>query len=110
MRCWAAQKATNVVRYFRTIGEGQHASDRDRGEKAAFWFELDEEGDASRQLQIYPDGHVLRYDAEHPEDEYGGLQMVVFEGDVEWWAPYEEISKDDFEDQWRGCGRYRGEP
>ena len=85
------------MRYFRIKDEGHHLADW--GGDPTYWLEVNERGDAERELAVYPNGNVLRYDRAHEKDEYGALSMMVIDGNDEWWAPY-EITKDKFEEQW----------
>ncbi len=87
------------MRYFRKTGEGYHAPVADWGDPT-YWLEVNDCGDAERQLEVYPNGNVLRYDRDHPKDEYSELSIMVVDGDEEWWAPW-EISKEEFDAQWR---------
>src|SRR2546421_2944434 len=86
------------MRYFKTIGEGFHTGVY-WGE-ATYWLEVNDRGDAERELQVYPNGNVLRYDREHPGDRYGALDIMVVDGDEEAWAEY-QITREEFEEQWR---------
>jgi hypothetical protein len=53
--------------------------EEDRGDRFASWgaatylFQTDAAGVVSQQVEVYDDGHVLVYDAEHVTDEYGML-------------------------------------
>jgi hypothetical protein len=58
------------MRYFRRVGEGYHAPGVDWGGDPIEWLEVNEHGDAERQLDVYPNGTVLRYDRAYPGDEY----------------------------------------
>jgi hypothetical protein len=87
------------MRYFKRTSEGYHAPGVDWGGDPTYWLEVNERGDAERQLDVYPNGNVLRYDRSHPEDEYGALCVMVIDGDEEQWAAY-EISRKEFEEQW----------
>jgi hypothetical protein len=69
------------------------------GDTCTFWFEVSVDGDANRQLQTFPNGYILSYDADHPVDAYDGLQQMVVDGDAEWWEPY-EITPEAFAAEW----------
>ena len=77
-----------------------------RGDQHASWgtsvwyFDLDEERYAKRQLEVYASGDTLAYDREHPNDAYGGLSDQPLDGD-EWSAL--EITADEFEAAWRSA-------
>jgi hypothetical protein len=87
------------VRYFKRTNEGYHAPGVDWGGDPTYWLEVNELGDAERQLAVYPNGNVLRYDRSHSEDEYGALGVMVIDDDEEQWAAY-EVSRKEFEEQW----------
>ena len=85
------------MRYFKFNDEGNH----DWGGEATYWWEINDARYVERELATYPNGNVLSYDSDHDLDEYGGLSTIVVEGDNEaWLLPY-EISKDEFEREWR---------
>ncbi len=85
------------MRYFRIKDEGQHLADW--GGDPTYWLEVNERGHAERELAIYPNGNVLRYDRAHEKDEYGALSEMVVDGNENWWAPF-EIAQAEFEQQW----------
>jgi hypothetical protein len=97
------------MRYFKTTSEGYHARGVNWGGDPTYWLEVNQRGDAERELQVYPNGNVLRYDREHPDDEYGALSIMVVDGDEELWAAY-EITREEFEEQWRTRARLIGGP
>jgi hypothetical protein len=88
------------MRYFRRTDEGHHARGVNWGGDPTYWLEVNERGDAERELQVYPNGNVLRYDRAHPRDEYGGLAVMVVDGDEVVWVAY-EVTREEFEEQWR---------
>jgi hypothetical protein len=51
----------------------------------------------SRQIEIYANGAVLKYDQAHIEDKYGGLAEAAL--DPRDFAPF-EISQAEFERTW----------
>ena len=78
----------------------RHRWDEDRGDRYASWggatylFQTDASGVVSRQVEVYDDGHVLVYDAEHLADAYGTLTDQPLE--LADFAPF-EISPDVFD-------------
>ncbi|GAB4475935.1 MAG: hypothetical protein Kow00124_17550 [Anaerolineae bacterium] len=62
-------------------------------------YEVDEEGEVLRQIEVYKSGRVLFYDQEHEEDEYGSLSEPLHEH--ERYMRQFEISSKDFERAWR---------
>ena len=51
----------------------------------------------SRQIEVYANGTVLRYDQGHIEDEHGGLSEAPL--DAQDFAPF-EITQAEFESVW----------
>ncbi len=90
------------MRYFKRIDEGFHTGVY--WGDPTYWVEVNERGDAERELQLYPNGNVLRYDRQHPKDEYGALSVMVIDGDDEAWSAH-EITHEEFEEQWRAHRR-----
>ncbi len=88
-----------MMGYYSKIGEGYPDPEGDWGDPT-YWLEINEDGDAERELAIYPNGKVLSYDREHRNDAFGALAIMVVDGDEDWWAPY-EITKEEFEEKWR---------
>jgi hypothetical protein len=77
--------------------------DEDRGDEHADWgtsvwfFEVGEDDFPVRQLEAYESGVTLKYDAAHPEDEFGGLSMAPL--DPAEFSPF-VISATEFEAAW----------
>jgi len=69
------------------------------GGNPTYWFEINDHGDANRQIVYYPNGNTISYDCSHQYDDYNGLQEMVVDGDEDYWIPY-SISKEDFEHEW----------
>ncbi|MFJ2033670.1 hypothetical protein [Streptosporangium sp. NPDC087985] len=94
-------KDTGEVRYFR------RGWNEDRGDQYASWgtstfyLALDAEGDAHVQVEVYVNGIVIAYDAEHDEDRYGGLTYARL--DLDEFTPY-EIGEREFHEE---LGRLR---
>ena len=63
----------------------------------SLWYnQFDEEFYATKQMTIYDNGNVLKYDFEHDADEFGFLA----EGIIDVGSESEEISKEEFETAW----------
>ena len=77
--------------------------DETRGDKFDEWgtswwyFEVDKDGRVTRQIEKYDSGTVLRYSAEHKEDEYGALAEVALELPE---PEFASISMDEFAKLW----------
>lgn len=76
-----------------------------RGDQWSSWgpswwlFETDLDGRVIRQLEVYEDGPALRYDRDHPEDQYGRLSTVTCLWELEDWSTW-EINRSSFEALW----------
>ncbi|MCX6316048.1 MAG: hypothetical protein NTW29_02055 [Bacteroidetes bacterium] len=68
---------------------------------STYYFETNEEGEVLRQIEVYNEGHILFYDKNNVEDEFGRLSEVAL-GLIE----FEEfkIGSVEFEKIW---ARYR---
>jgi len=66
---------------------------------ASWWyFEVDKDGWVLRQIEQYESGPMLRYSADHENDDFGGLAtepLNLLE------LAYSEISPQDFERAWQ---------
>ena len=48
---------------------------------STFYFETDEEGEVTRQMQVFKNGKILKYDTKYIEDRFGGLSEVSLDGE-----------------------------
>ena len=77
--------------------------DESRGDELDHWgtsiwyFEVLDNGNVVRQVEVYANGPALKYDQTHVEDEYGCLSDQPL--DLEDFAAF-EIRKDEFEGVW----------
>ncbi len=53
----------------------------------------------SRQIEVYADGTVLKYDEFHPADAYGGLGDQPIHVEADGFLPF-EIGQAEFEQAW----------
>ena len=81
----------------------RRAWDEHRGDEYASWgtslwyFEIGDDGYATRQLELYASGDALAYDAEHEHDAFGMLaDQPLVEPE---WVSF-EISAAEFEAAW----------
>lgn len=65
---------------------------------STYFFETNQSGDVLRQLEVYENGLRLKYTPEYLQDNYGGLSEVPL--NIEEFKEF-EITKDEFEDEWR---------
>lgn len=63
-----------------------------------WYFEIDEDGYCSRQMELYETGPDLRYDVNKSEDEFGGLGQGKIEGEFK--NDLTPISHSEFEQVW----------
>ena len=82
------------MRYFKLVDEGYH----EWGDPT-YLVEVNDAGAAQRQIADYPNGKTVSYDRSHQHDQYGGLGLMVVDGDEEWWAPF-SITRQEFEERW----------
>ena len=61
------------MRYFRSNWPETRGDEYDHWGTATYWLEVDTEKTVVRQLEIYANGSVLKYDLQKQHDEYGGL-------------------------------------
>jgi len=61
------------MRYYKRRWEQGRGDQFDVWGPADYFFEVDDGGVVLRQMEVYANGTVLRYDSGHVEDEYGQL-------------------------------------
>jgi uncharacterized protein (DUF433 family) len=65
------------VKYFKREWNGTTGGElTDSWGTSTYYFETDDEGNVNRQLEIFQNGKVLKYDTEYIEDKFGGLSQV----------------------------------
>lgn len=64
---------------------------------STYYFETDHEGSVLRQIEIFQNGNKLKYDQDHPEDDYGGLSDQQL--DMDEFNDF-KIDKSEFEKKW----------
>ena len=64
---------------------------------SVYYFETDDLLAVLRQVQVFENGQVLKYDREYLDDQYGGLAEKAL--DVEDFEPY-RVNLETFEQQW----------
>jgi len=85
-------------RYFKKIWNETTGDDvTDSWGNSIFYFETDDNLDVVKQIQVFENGKILKYDEQNYEDEYGFLadQPLEIEDFEE-----EEISKINFYEIW----------
>jgi hypothetical protein len=84
-----------VPRYFRRAVADPRADEFDAWGTCETFFEFDQKGQCLRQVERYQNGFVLKYDATHQQDEYGGISDPSDDLTDEF-----EISVEQFERVW----------
>lgn len=85
-------------RYFKKIWNESSGDDvTDSWGNSIFYFETDDNFEVLKQIQVFENGKILKYDEQNYEDEYGFLadQPLEIEDFEE-----EEISKTNFYEIW----------
>ncbi|WP_431097210.1 hypothetical protein [Polaromonas aquatica] len=85
------------MRYFKRNWGESRGDAHDEWGTSTWYFETAADLWPTRQMEVYANGTVLQYDADHVEDEYGGLSEAALE--VDDFAPY-AITQADFERAW----------
>ena len=67
---------------------------------STFWLERGEDGYSTRQLEVYDNGNVLKYDSSHLSDEFGMLSDVTLDVEGLEESQTEFISAEEFEGAW----------
>jgi hypothetical protein len=84
--------------YFKRPWEESRGDEYDSWGTSIYLFEAAPDGTVLKQLQIYEDGHTLKYDESHSEDIYGMLS--AHELDLNEFANF-SITQKDFEEAWQ---------
>ncbi len=93
-----ACKLIKIVNYYKRDWDETTGDDpTDRWGTSTYYFETDDEGNVTRQLQVFKNGKTLKYDTEYIEDKFGGLSEATL--DHEEFKPY-HIHGDEFERLW----------
>jgi hypothetical protein len=86
------------VKYYRRSWEQCRGDDYEHWGTSVWFFEIGDDLFPARQVEVYADGTVLRYDELHSDDAYGGLgDQPIDEADFESFR----ITASQFEDAWR---------
>ena len=98
-----------MVHYFKAPGRRIHKDfvTTDWGEFERY-VEVADDQFATRQVEVFENGSVLRYDRTHWCDDYGMLSGLKFSRKPKWSVFFpgaEEITGDEFEKVWRTAQR-----
>ena len=86
-----------MKRYFKFRWNETRGDEFDEWGFSTFYSETDGDLFTTRQIQIYDNGIVLKYDSNNLSDEFGGLADQSIEGGLE---ESNEISQEEFEAAW----------
>lgn len=87
------------MRYFKYRWKEPRGDKYDDWGFITFYHEVDEDFYPTRQLEVYDNGNVLKYDLQHLDDEFGMLADQSLEDALEDSDTF-EISGNEFEDVW----------
>ena len=92
---WADGDAS--LRYFERSWDESRGDEYDSWGRSTWYLEVGDDGYPARQLERYESGVVLKYDGDHPDDEFGGLGDQSL--DLDEFADH-EIDRLTFENVW----------
>ena len=85
------------MKYFKRNWEETRGDEFDSWGKSIWYFETDNSGLPTKQIGVYENGKVLKYDQTNLEDEFGGLGDQEF--DLNEFSEF-EITEQEFENIW----------
>ncbi|WP_188467184.1 hypothetical protein [Bizionia arctica] len=85
------------MKYYKRNWEETRGDDFDSWGKSIWLFETENSGQPTKQIEIYENGKVLKYDQTKLEDEYGGLGDQ--ELDLDEFSDF-EITEQEFKQNW----------
>jgi len=85
------------MKYYKRNWDETRGDEFDSWGKSILYFETDKSGLPNKQIEVYQNGKILKYDRTKLEDEFGGLGDQVL--DIEEYSEF-EISKEEFEKIW----------
>lgn len=85
------------MKYYKRNWDETRGDEFDNWGKSIWYFETDKSGLPIKQIEVYQNGKILKYDQTKLEDEFGGLGDQ--ELDIEEYSEF-EISKEEFEKIW----------
>ena len=84
------------MRYFKRFWDETPGGERDHWGHSWWFFEVDERGEAQRQIEQFTNGLTLKYGPERPADENGRLALEFDLSDMERYA----IEQSEFDENW----------
>ena len=86
-----------MTKYFKRPWEDSRGDEFDSWGPSVWYFEIAPDRYPMRQIEVYADGTILKYDKQHADDQFGGLGVQQL--DVEDFEPF-EISSSEFDAAW----------
>ena len=83
--------------YYQRDWDEPRGDEHDAWGTSTWYFEVDDAGYPTRQIEVYASGTILKYDAHHNDDEFGGLGDQPLDADE--FRPY-DISAAAFVSAW----------
>ncbi len=85
------------MRYFKRHWNETRGDQYESWGKSVWFLETDKTGEVLRQIEIYKNGKVLKYDRQNIEDKFGGLADQKL--DLNEFEQY-SIEQEEFESKW----------
>jgi hypothetical protein len=85
------------MRYFKHYWDEPRGDEHNAWGRSSWYFETNEAGVVSRQIEVYEHGPILRYDQNKVDDEFGKLSEALL--DIGEFSSF-EIQREDFEQAW----------
>ena len=92
--------------YLKAPGQGPSVDEPRRSwGKLTRYLEIGEDGYAVRHVDVYENGHVLRFDRTHWVDNFGMLADMRYNPKKweKWWGPSLTIEAAEFDEVWRAA-------
>ncbi|AUC75654.1 hypothetical protein [Olleya sp. Bg11-27] len=86
------------MKYFKRHWDENRGDQYEIWGKSVWFFETGNNGEVLRQIEVYENGKILKYDNQNLEDEFGGLSDQNL--DLSEFENY-SIDKDEFENKWK---------
>ncbi len=94
---WQQAEQTNKMKYYKRNWEETRGDEFDNWGKSIWYFETENSGLPTKQVEVYENGKILKYDQTKLEDEFGGLGDQ--ELDLNEFSEF-EITEQEFEKIW----------
>jgi hypothetical protein len=99
-----------MARYFKRRWDECRGDEYDSWGCSVYYFEVDEQLVPVKQMEIYENGNILKYDRAHIEDQYGDLSQCPLElQGEEGFEPF-EITGEEFVRAWGAAKQFNQSP